>query len=222
MLSRLLLTIRVILGVAVGSYACGMVMWSVSTALAAAVGGGPWKIVYVMTEIGSPMAALTGAVAGGWAAWRMAGKRFLLVAAPSALAIALVAAFASGRSQRASAHAAADAQGCQNIPLSTEHSSMGWIATFDRYCETAPMHTVNVSIQGGPESYGPGNVLVVDGDERAVRASPMRQLYVFAGAIDSTHLSIVYDTNARVITRKDSVGRIAVEYKIDSTLTTPN
>jgi hypothetical protein len=50
--------------------------------------------------------------------------------------------------------------GCTNYPrdLSTKPGGTLYVVVYDRYCETEPKRTVNVSVQREMEADGPGNV----------------------------------------------------------------
>ena len=92
-----------------------------------------------------------------------------------------------------------------------------YIVVYDRSCDRAPKHTVNVSVLDsvGMMPVGPGNALVVEAMDSSYESA--QKLMVFTHVLPSRgELDIVYDSPARVLSHNSSVHGLTVSIGADS------
>lgn len=111
------------------------------------------------------------------------------------------------------------ATGCANFLRegSIPGAANYYIVVYDRSCDRAPKHTVNVSVLDsvGMRPVGPGNALVVEATDSSYESA--RKLMVFAHVPPSRgELDIVYDAPARVLSHNSSVHGLTVSIGADS------
>ena len=128
------------------------------------------------------------------------------------------------------------ATGCLNSPreASVPLPAQYYVLVYDRRCDTAPTHTVNVSVQDSINPVGPGNALVLEAADSNVSATeltvyanvpPRRESQLpadsdphAAGAAASLRheLHIDYDARARVLSHHKLVHGLVVTIAADS------
>ena len=102
------------------------------------------------------------------------------------------------------------ATGCFNSPreASVALPANDYVLVYDRRCDTAPRHTVNVSVQDSIIPVGPGNALVLEAADSNASATALQ---VFAHVTPSRRqLDIVYDARARVLSHASPVHGLEV------------
>ena len=111
------------------------------------------------------------------------------------------------------------ATGCANFLRegSIPGAANYYIVVYDRICDRAPKHTVNVSVLDsvGMMPVGPGNALVVEATDSSYESA--QKLMVFTHVLPSRgELDIVYDSPARVLSHNSSVHGLTVSIGADS------
>lgn len=219
MSSRLVTTLRVIAGAIVGAFTGAIVVLVIATAITSAIGNsGGWALGFVITMWGVPIAIVVGAILGGGAA--AAGRTSLvfrivggLAAAFVGLAILLSLALPDNRPKPV-----VDAKGCAISPRIGSFGFKGderYVVVYDRYCRDGEGHTVNVSVvpTARDSILGPGNILVLAGDEKIDAGSVAQQIDAYANIRDSLHLEIRYDHRAHVLSQASPVLGFEVDFQ---------
>ena len=100
--------------------------------------------------------------------------------------------------------------GCTNSPrdLSTKPGGTLYVIVYDRYCESEPKRTVNVSVQREMEADGPGNVFVAETPD----GRSARDLNVMALLGVGNNIEVFYDPALRVKRRVSSLGEATVRF----------
>jgi hypothetical protein len=100
--------------------------------------------------------------------------------------------------------------GCTNSPrdLSTKPGGTLYVIVYDRYCESAPKRTVNVSVQREMETDGPGNVFVAETPD----GRRARDLDVMALLGVGSDVEVLYDPALRVIRRVSTLDGATIRF----------
>ena len=224
MSSRIFATLRVIAGAIVGAIAGSLLVLVVSTVVAEAIGRvegigheGGGVAGMIMMLYGVPLAIVVGAILGGWAAGTGRASsivRFTVGAlALTVLAIVLSLVLPNNRPQPV-----VDAKGCAIAPRIGSFGFKNderYVVVYDRYCRGGEGHTVNVSVVPTVRDsiLGPGNILVLAGDEKIEAASIAHQIDTYARIRDSLHLEIRYDHRAHVLSQASPVLGFEVDFQ---------
>ncbi|HET9011945.1 MAG TPA: hypothetical protein VFN38_09025 [Gemmatimonadaceae bacterium] len=217
MSSRIVTTLRVIAGAIVGAIVGSIIVLVIASAVAEALGrDGGGAVGMIMMFYGVPLAILVGGILGGWAAGRGRSSGIFRFTAVTALALTGLAIMLAIALPKNTPKPVVDVKGCTISPrigsFAVSNDSR-YVVVYDRYCSGGEGHTVNVSdVPTSQDSIlGPGNILVLAGDEKIEAATLAHQVDAYARIRDSLHMEIRFDHRAHVLSQASPV----LGYEID-------